>query len=97
MTKEREYDTYCAYKGTMVVKSGYNQGGAFTYVGQDWIGVVISSLAACKCIDCANTDNTKCQECDWPKQLEQEFAKHLTNRCTGCMAQYKRNGYLRQK
>ena len=27
MTKEREYDTYCAYKGTMVVKSGYNQGG----------------------------------------------------------------------
>ena len=29
------------------------------------------------------------------KQLEQEFAKSLSNRCIGCMAQYKKNGYLR--
>lgn len=95
MSNEREYDTYCAYKNTVVVKSEYNQNGTFEHIGQNGVGVVIGSKTPCRCVDCVQTDHSKCEDCDWPKQLEQEFAKSLSNRCIGCMAQYKKNGYLR--
>lgn len=95
MSDEREYDTYCAYKNTMVAKSEYNQSGTFEHICQNGVGVVIGSKIPCRCVDCAQTDHSKCEDCDWLKQLEQEFAKSLSNRCTGCMAQYKKNGYLR--
>ena len=94
MSDEREYDTYCTYKNTMVAKSEYNQSGAFTHISQNGLKVAISKTS-CKCVDCVQTDHSKCEERDWPKQLKQEFAKSLSNRCMGCMAQYKKNGYLR--
>ena len=52
MTKEREYDTYCVYRQTMVVKSEYNQNGTFEHIGQNGVGVVIGSKTPCRCVDC---------------------------------------------
>ena len=95
MVIEKEYDTYCAYRHSNVVISEYNRGGSFEHLNQNGLTVVISSWSPCMCIDCDCTDSNKCGDCDWPKKLEKEFAKCLKNRCISCMAQYKRNGYLR--
>ena len=97
MSDKREYDCYCKYRNTKVVKSEYNQSGTFIHFNNGWYEVR-SSLVPCRCVECQKTN---CDECDWPDHLAQEFKLGLalwrsaTHRCTQCMGQYKQKGILR--
>ena len=111
MNCEREYDTYCAFRGTWVVLSEFNSNSPAYHEPEQGNSYMASPYGECKCVSCCVTDRLNCDDCNMPKILDAECRAEMLkkfdmagnylgggmpqHRCDMCMAQYKRNGILR--